>query len=294
MNPFDLTGPAFLFFYLVLAIAVIIGLHYFRKLNEGGDAPQFDTSDPYLIAALRGGIDESARVATVSLIERKLLQAGPDGKIKLNHEAAKNARNQFEQAVIAYFKDSPKPAGLFNDRRVIEAGRHYYERLQELGALPSPRQKQQRFTTVAVGVGFLALIGVIKIAVALARDRTNIGFLMILMVLSAVAGALISFPRLTALGSTMLEDLQTLFSRLKTATSASRVQANPSQAAMLAAVFGMASMPALAYPYVRQVFPQASSSDAASSSCGSSSSSGDSGGSSCGGGCGGGCGGCGS
>jgi uncharacterized protein (TIGR04222 family) len=294
MNPFDLTGPPFLLFFVVLSVGVFFGMWFFRKALESGDSPAFDTSDAYLIAHLRGGSTEAARVATVSLIERKLLTVGADGKITFQNRQKDAARNPLEHAILAYFINSNDPVGMFKDPGVKQAAEWYRERLSQMGALPSAAQKTQRLIVFAVGLGLLLGVGILKIELALERGRHNIGFLIALMIIDVFVGIGVGFPRLTALGKSMVQDLQALFSRLKPAKT-SKAHGTPNEAAMIAAVFGIAAMPALGYPYVRQVFPKASTSSSAAcgSSCGSSSSD-SGGGSSCGGGCGGGCGGCGS
>src|SRR6185503_19282142 len=62
VNPFDLTGPEFLIFYLGLA-AVVIGVQFlWRRQSESRNALKIDLADPYLIASLRGGDNEVIRV----------------------------------------------------------------------------------------------------------------------------------------------------------------------------------------------------------------------------------------
>ena len=73
-NPLDFPGPQFLWFYVVVGAFVLILLYLVRGAMESGTTPRIETSDPYLIAYLRGGKNEAARVATVSLIDRGLLQ----------------------------------------------------------------------------------------------------------------------------------------------------------------------------------------------------------------------------
>ena len=55
MNPFDLRGPEFLFFYFLLAGSVILGVIWLRELMERGPTPQVSLDDPYFFAYLRGG-----------------------------------------------------------------------------------------------------------------------------------------------------------------------------------------------------------------------------------------------
>lgn len=75
MNPFDLSGPEFLFFFIGLSALAIVALVVTRKIAERSAAPKLDLSDPYLIAYLRGAEPETLRVAAVSLIDRGLLVA---------------------------------------------------------------------------------------------------------------------------------------------------------------------------------------------------------------------------
>ncbi len=74
MNPFDLCGPEFLLFYVVLVAAVSGVAVLVRRVLESGPVPRFREVDPYLVAHLRGGSSEVLRVATISLLDRGLLQ----------------------------------------------------------------------------------------------------------------------------------------------------------------------------------------------------------------------------
>src|ERR1700730_13789622 len=73
MKPFDLSGPAFLVFYICLALMVIIALKLAIDEAEGGAPRPLPLSDPYQIAWLRGGTPEATRVAVLSLTDRGLL-----------------------------------------------------------------------------------------------------------------------------------------------------------------------------------------------------------------------------
>ena len=56
MSPFDLRGPQFLVFYLILGTLVVTLLFMLRRLIDPAGAVKVDMSDPYLIAFLRGTI----------------------------------------------------------------------------------------------------------------------------------------------------------------------------------------------------------------------------------------------
>ncbi|HEX2521692.1 MAG TPA: hypothetical protein VHP35_06150 [Terriglobia bacterium] len=59
MNPFDLTGPQFLVFYLAFGGCVLLALNFIRKARESSDNSKVTLTDPYLIAYLRGGKNEA-------------------------------------------------------------------------------------------------------------------------------------------------------------------------------------------------------------------------------------------
>jgi hypothetical protein len=98
----------------------------------------------------------------------------------------------------------------------------------------------------------------------------------------------IAMPRLTSRGRTLLADLRRLFARLRERAPRLTPGGASADAALLAAVFGVAALPT-AFAYAQALYPRAASTSSSwSSSCGASC------GSSCGGGGGGGgCGGCG-
>ena len=150
--------------------------------------------------------------------------------------------------------------------------------------LPGSTAKTARDIRATVGILILWSVAGTKMALALARGRSNIQFLFILAILFAVAVLALTRPGQTRRGIAMVASLRHLFGSLKERAAGWLPRENPSDLLMLAAVFGAASVPSAAFPYMKSLYPKASS-----GSCGSSCGSG------CGGGgCGGGCGGCGS
>ena len=132
-------------------------------------------------------------------------------------------------------------------------------------------------------------VGLAKVQIALEAGRTNVGFLIGLMMLALFVAGAISFPRLTESGKAMLEDVQSLYSGLRHRAPLSKPQDAGVEPVMLAAVFGVGALSASGY--ADELAPQhrkkSEGSCATDCGCGSSC------GTSCGGGCGGGCGGCG-
>jgi uncharacterized protein (TIGR04222 family) len=281
MWPFDMRGPEFLVFYLCIGAIVITAEALLRHAGESPDTPKVNLSDPYLIAFLRGGKNEALRVVTMALVDRNLL-ATAGTKIESTEAAWGKARSELEQKIVRHFTPSAEASTLFKMKEADPEMARYQEELTRLGLLPDEDVKQVRLLRMWIALLVVLGIAVTKIIVALSTGHRNIGFLCILAVLFTVAIVLISQARLTRAGKSMIRDLRTLCGGLKARSSELQGGTNPAEFALMAAVFGMATV-----PDAKKLFPQAGSSGCGSS-CGSSG--GDSGGSSCGGG---GCGGCG-
>jgi uncharacterized protein (TIGR04222 family) len=285
-NPLDLRGPDFLVFYAVVALIVLLLLWVARVSAEGGRTPQLETTDPYLIAYLRGGANEALRVATVALIDRGLLGMDEAADAVVARAKPDAARRPIEQALLRHFEQPHLPKTIFGVSALEAACDQYDARLTQLGLLPGPDQKSARRRLLSVALLVLLGLSVAKIVVALGRGRTNVGFLVVLTLVASVIAAIVVRPRLTARGARVLADLRRLFRRLRDRAETLRPGGATADAALLAAVFGLAALPSAGFAFARQLYPKASSSTGGS--CGSSCGSG------CGGGGdGGGCGGCG-
>ena len=70
MNPFDLAGPEFLVFYLILGGSLLAMLFLLRRFGEPDASVSVQLTDPYEIAYVRGRANEVMRLATVGLIDR--------------------------------------------------------------------------------------------------------------------------------------------------------------------------------------------------------------------------------
>jgi uncharacterized protein (TIGR04222 family) len=316
MNPFDLSGPQFLAFYFVAGGVTLLALVLARRQSESG-LGRVQLTDPYLIAHLRGGSHEALRVATVALVDRGLLVADGNWLSAASADGSGLVRHPVEQALLDKFRLEGRAAGVFTDPALAEATAELEQTLARHRLLPDDTVRRSRTGRVLIAVAFLWILGLIKLAVALSRGRTNVLFLVVLAGIFAAVAFRISRPRRTRAGDETLADLRTLFSGLK-ARRSSLSPRQSDEATLLAAVFGLGMLPAYDWAYARKLYPKAAGSSGTStsscstgcgcasswsssvSSCGSSSSSsscGSSGGSSCGSSCGGGgggCGGCGS
>lgn len=291
MNPFDLTGPQFLLFYLVFSALVITVLVFLRRSAESPATPKLDLSDPYLIAYLRGGEPETLRVATVSLIDRRLLVATGSQLQCAENASTASVRRPIEKELMRKFSKADEATSIYEDYGLLATCKPYEQTLKNAKLLPNEWMENGRRVRLAVACFILAGVGVTKIVIALSRGRTNIWFLIILMGIAIFLAIKISFPRLTETGKAMIADLQDLYSGLKDRALFLQPGGATIEPMLLAAVFGVGALEGANFAFTRALFPRTNknlSSTSCSSACGSSC------GSSCGGGgCGGGCGGCG-
>lgn len=115
MNPFDFRGPEFLAFYLILSVVVLIALYRYRLFVESGPPPRIDLSDPYLIAYLRAGEYEAARIALVSLVDRGLLTANGMTVKRPKSASAKQVRRPIEKLLMDRFASPAESTSIVAD-----------------------------------------------------------------------------------------------------------------------------------------------------------------------------------
>jgi uncharacterized protein (TIGR04222 family) len=280
MNPLDLRGPEFLLFYFCFSLTVIIAMVAFRRLAESGDAPRIDLSDPYLIAYLRGGREEAWRVSVISLVDRGMLVM--DGRLvrRADNVVYDMVGRPIERAVLEKFRVPGKAVAVLESRNLTQVFQFYQDSLERLGLLPDAAVFNARLMRFLPGLAALVVVGVIKIQIGRSLERP-VGFLFMMMIVAIVIAAVTSFPRLTARGKAILEDVTNLYSGLRTQVNSFRPGSASAELTMFAAVFGVAALAESPLGYTQTLFPQTTSSWDSSD-----------GGGGCGGGCGG-CGGCG-
>jgi uncharacterized protein (TIGR04222 family) len=294
MNPFNLRGPEFLLFFAGLSAVAVAFIIVHRRLAEDGPSPAIDLADPYLLAYLRGGANEALRVGMVSLLDRGLLVADGAALRWERPDAIRYVRRPIERELLKLFENGRRASDAFSNVPCAGACADYARTLAASGALPDDDVKRTRRMRLAVVVGILVTVAAIKMIVGLARGAP-ISFLVALAVVAAIAVVAVANPFRTRRGDRLLADARLLFDGLRGRAASLRSRRGDSDVTMLAAVFGIAQLPAGEFPFLSKLFPRASGGDGmhagtSCSSCGSSSC----GSSSCGGGGGGGgCGGCG-
>jgi uncharacterized protein (TIGR04222 family) len=227
MNPFDLSGPAFLVFYTGLALIVAIGLKLMIDEAERGAPRALPLSDPYQIAWLRGGTPEAARIAVLALTDRGLLTVRGDDLVTASSASLGGVRQPIERAILTCCGHFGTAAtAVLDDPTIEQACAPFRARLERLQLMPDTAMRAQRYRWSAIATAILLGIAVTKIAVAFNRGRYNVAFLVIFAGV-AVGGVwfLVRRPR-THLGNRMLKDLRRLFAALRQRAATIRPRAD--------------------------------------------------------------------
>lgn len=323
----DMPGSEFLVLYVLAIAAAHVVCWQWRQLSDGTAQHSLPlvpkTPDPFEIAYLRGGAIEVWRLALLSLLQRGFLRiVEPPKRFSLS-----TPPSLLQQAATRM------PAGLSRveqrawewcavPRTFMTLSLPYWKdqaeswcaplkaHLEIQNLLAPPALKNAMSSCRWWCAGSVLALGAYKLADALNEGRNNIGFLIILMIVTAVSFALLPSPRLTARGRAYLKQLEIAFSNLRTgAVSVGSPFGNSSTASagapagsadllmptlLAVSIFGAVAMQNAAFADYRRLYPPQSGSGSSCGSgggCSSSSDGGssDSGGSSCGGGgCGGG------
>lgn len=316
MNPLDLNGPEFLLFYLIYGVAILVLARMARSRVIDQTKPFLSArwapgiypreEDAYAIALLRGGPTEAARTLLGQLMSTGHAQV-EDGKVHVSRSIFDGDRSLRPIEVDAWNAlDNDSPVDVTTaESRVREAVQprldEIWGQLASEGLLAPPkeisalRKSQLVYGLLIVGVGLL------KLLVALSRDRTNVGFLSLLLIGFTVAVLILLRPPRRRPAQEYLLWLHQAHHGLLGWTEKRR--RNTEETALMIGIYGLAAIPPLA-PFYTSLQPPAQSqdprkrqaADSGGGGCGSGSSDssgggGDGGGSSCGGG--GGCGGCG-
>jgi uncharacterized protein (TIGR04222 family) len=300
VNPFDWRGPQFLLFYAVFGAALWFFLEWFLFRRETGKpVPRLNLTDPYEIALLRGGVNESLRVAAISLVDRGLLKA-KENKLKIKDKGAvEKVRRPIEKALLRHFSVSRTASSIFRFPSLRKSCEEYRNSLQARGLISDSEELFRRLPPYFACLSLALWVSCYKISLAISRDRP-FGLLVILTIGLGFGLTVLFKRRRTALGDRVMEDLAMLFQQLKARAQLLPRGGDTNELALLTAVYGISSLSS-EHGYVKKLFPKASDNrglfyssgcGSATSLCGSSGSSCGGSGSGCGGG-GGGCGGCG-
>jgi uncharacterized protein (TIGR04222 family) len=300
MNIFDMRGPEFLALYL-LASVVGLSILYVVSRRAPPHSSRLPTSDarrqlrdPYLLAFLRGGALETLQTVAFSLSERKLLSISKKGLIASGErDAIRAVTHPLEVAVLAACASLRGIGKLLHDKRLKRMAEEYGAPLKECGLIADEAEYARRLPIFLAVAGALLTMSVIKIRVALQGGHSNIAFLVLLTALALIVAVVIFRRRRTSAGDRALADQRTLFAQLKTQAKRLAAGGATGEAVLIAAAFGLAALPATAYPLADAIHRKTQDSAGGGAAAGDSGGGSSGGGSSSGGcgGCGGGCGG---
>lgn len=331
MNPLDMRGPEFLLFYLVYGVGVI-GTAWFLRRAWTSSLPPPTASrwmpgyypregDAYPIAVLRGGPLEAARTLVGRLLAADLLVL-EGGSLRSSPEAAGADQRlaPIEEEALAAVSGPAPLASRDAVSRIAQAleprTREMQEELERQGLLYGPDQRRRFRTLFLLTLLAVPGLGVTKLLVALSRGRTNVGFLILLLVVYTLLVVLLLRPRRrTPTGDRYLSWLRDTHQELVAVLRKGQGE-RQGEMVLAAGIYGLAALPALSTlgaesprrrdPRADAGSPGGGSGDGGGSdssfldsggwdgggdSGGGDSGGGDSGGSSCGSSCGGGCGG---
>jgi len=293
MNMFDMRGPEFLAVYLFVSVIGLIVLYVVagRASPQSLRLPSGDARrqlrDPYLLAFLRGGADQTLQTVAFSLSERGLLNFSRVGVVASRERGALHAvTHPLEAAVLTECASLRAFGKLLRDKQLKRTAEDYGAPLKEWGLLADDAEYARRLPAFLAVAGVLLAMTVIKIRVALQGGHSNIAFLILLTAVALIVAIVIFRRRRTSAGARALADQRTLFAQLKGRVKQLGAGGSTHEAVLIAAAFGLAALPGTAYPFARAVHRQAQNSAVG---CGG----GAAGGGDGGGGSGGGCGGCG-
>ena len=299
MNPFEGSGPEFLVFYAFFGAAVLALAHAFRPDRRASEtASPIDATDPYAIAFLRAGSNEALRVATLSLVDRGLLEVTDaadkkqEPELMAQRDARDKVRRPIEVAILEHFSGRLSADTVFGTTKTDSAIDQYRERLESQGLLPTEADRQGRLMTKRIAWGALWLVAGARIFQALSNERSNVLFLIALAVaFSWAVSRVVDRPR-TGAGDRALAELRALFASLRAGVDRLSPGGATNEMALVAGVYGVGTLPDERFPFVRKLYRRATTARSSGSACGSGCGGGG-GGDGGGDGCGGGCGGCG-
>jgi len=299
-------GRVFLAFYaLVIVLALAAGRWRVWSADRTEDETLEDPPeppDPLDLALLRGDVNEVLRLTVVELVQRGYLRVeetkflGISTGQKLAWALSPpdpRHLSPLQRPVFDLFRTSKPAAELFSDSSLKEWFRvrcaEAELRLKQYRLLTPREVKQKGYQTAFLAALVVLGLGGYKLLVALAKGKTNVGFLIAMAVFGTVAAVLVcKAPRISRRGKAYISKLQARYSRLKAGITRLTQAVDDSALIFAVALFGISALEGTPYATLVAIFRQATS---PSGGCGGS---GCGGGGCGGGGCGGGgCGGCG-
>jgi uncharacterized protein (TIGR04222 family) len=312
VNPFNLAGPDFLLFYVLVCAAAVLAAvvvrNFVRRDNPAAAEAQLS---PYDVACLSGGVPGVLRSCLATLLIDKRLQLSvidakaQGGKAgmsmylyKANH-SAEAADHEMERVMLREAShENGATAG-----ELLDAARPIAEEIERSLQGQGLMESEESFAAARFGplmlLALVWMLGFVKLLVGIHRDRPVLFLVVALTALAVVMWLFWRRPLRTRRGEERLEQLKDQHMRLRAILfnlEAASPMAPPSSDLLLAAgLFGLASLNHPDVAVLNKSLKPLSTTTASGSGCGAATGCGGGGdGGGGGGGCGGGgCGGCG-
>jgi uncharacterized protein (TIGR04222 family) len=252
--------------------------------------------DPYEIAYLHSEARGVVKVAVIDLIQQSYLEITENSiKQAKNHPDLSNL-TPIQREAFDWFSTPRTPITTVSllTEHIQPHCTVYQQQLQNEQLLNSEQIKAKKWQIALIGTLIIVGLGSFKLIVALIHGRHNVGYLILMGILSLYFLWSICkvAQRRTCLGEAYLKQLKETFFQLKQRVKtvvASEVDYN-----LVVALFGFDALAGTHYDYFQKILsPVITTRTSSTSDSGGGCGGGCSSGSSCGGGCGGGCGGCG-
>ena len=287
VSPFDLPGSDFIRFFILLWM-VNLGLAAWLRWTLR--QPHEETGvkgaelDPYAVAYLAGGEDQTVNAAIANLVHVGVLKADATTPRLLRESPLPPVTHPFEEAVY----DKVAALGGSNIAGIRQQTGSQLsaieEQLRRLGLLVSRSQSAKAVCYPLFLALLVSALGVVKISVGLSRAKP-VGFLIFLCMVSVLValGAFARRPRRSRRGDQVLAGLKERHAGLQKswANNSADVAANVLPLAI--GLFGLTALAATPLADLQKTLRKPAGSDGCGGGCG--------GGGCGGGGCGGGCGG---
>lgn len=259
MNPLDLTGPEFLRFYLVYGVLLLLLARWARSrvlraqeplpggLWTPGTYPRED--DAPAIALLRGGPPEAVRTLLSRLLSLGYLEVNGQQVRAVDAPPGAPQLQRMERDVWSALGRGGWLSPEETESRVRQAMAPHLDemdrRLVDRGLLTSPEQRSRlRQILFAAWLAIFGL-GCVKLLVALARGRTNVGFLVLLLIgFTVLVFWLLRLPRRLPAGDRYLKWLQEAYSGLRRPLEIGE-RDSARDLSLAAGIYGLAAVPAL-------------------------------------------------
>jgi uncharacterized protein (TIGR04222 family) len=281
-NPLaNMPGPAFLgLFGALMAGAVVILRVMAAWIEEGDDSrplPIPPDIDPYQIAFLRGGDTEVIRTALVDLVEQgRIIQVEKTGfgRILANSQIQWQVADStdtgadlspIQRTLLEAFAIPKNPDAVFHSdirSKVHEHTKPFRDWVEEENLEVDPERRSQMTKLLIVCMVGIGGLGLYKLASAYMNQRTNVIFLIGMMLFGLIIiSACAKHRRLTQRGRNFLRDLQTAFGSIQSLKIAQQHPAhtpygigNASIPLMAMGIFGVTSLQGSDYDSIYQSY----------------------------------------